>query len=92
MAFQIDALPNGDSTLIVQLPIALSGDYAVAVCQDVLSKQENNIFNPSQVVYTSTLPKKISISQFEQCHITVSSGSTLFNIPVVYSLAENSKP
>jgi hypothetical protein len=84
MTFQIDVLPDGSDTLLVTLPAGLRGDYAVAVSQDVLFRQENNIFNSSSLVYERSLPKKISMTQFDQCHISVSAGSASLDIPVVY--------
>src|SRR5258708_8055851 len=68
MTFHIDALPDGSDTLLVTLPASLQGDYAVAVSQDVVFRQENNIFNSSSLVYARNLPKKIHRPQSAQCN------------------------
>ncbi len=80
LSFETSITPNKDQGNMVEIPRLPVGEYALIATQDQVFHQQNNIFNPGEVIYPNSPPPRISAAEFEKNKITITADLRTFDI------------
>jgi uncharacterized protein (DUF2141 family) len=80
LSFETSITPNKDQGIMVEIPQLPIGEYALIATQDQIFHQQNNIFNPGEIIYPNSPPSRISAAEFEKNKITITADLRSFDV------------